>query len=271
MLTLICGLLTGIAVFFALYKGVRMDEVWSVIFAVAAMFLFQFGVMMILRRVSARINSRLQALMAETQEKLRAMQNRFMRHPGGSQKMMMQAMEREQNAGLQKMIDALELYKPLYLWNLLMKKQVNTMRMLFLFQMRRFDEADALMDKCLFMDVQSVCVKMARMYKNGQDKALIDKFFRRKGARFKGQDSLLPFSLYAWILVRQDRIDDAIKVLAQAKIKTNDNEVVVKNWEMLVNGKVKHFSNSQLGEAWYALLLEEPKIPKVQQQVRYRR
>ena len=269
MLTLIGGLLTGIVVFFALYKGVRMDEVWSVILAVASMFLFQLGVMYLLRRASARINSRLQALMSETQEKIRAMHARFMRHPGSSQKMMMQAFEREQNAGLQKMIDALELYKPLYLWNILMKRQVNTMRMIFLFQMKRFNEADALMDKCLFMDVQSVCVKMSRMYKLGQDG--IDKFFRKKGARFKGQDALLPFSLYAWILVRQNRIDDAIKVLAQAKIKTNDNEVVVKNWEMLVNGKVKHFSNSQLGEAWYALLLEEPKIPKVQQQVRYRR
>lgn len=269
MLTLIGGLLTGIIVYFALWKGARMDEVWSVIFAVVSMFLFQLGVMLILRRVSARINARLQALMAETQEKLRAMQMRFMRHPGGSQKMMIQAMEREQNEGLQKMIDALALYKPLYLWNILMKKQVNTMKMLFLFQMKRFDEADALMDKCLFMDVQSVCVKMARMYKKNQDG--IDKFFKKKASRFKGQDSLLPFSLYAWILVRQDRIDEAVKVLAQAKIKTNDNEVVVKNWEMLVNGKIKHFSNSQLGEAWYALMLEEPKMPRAQQQIRYRR
>ena len=47
-------------------------------------------------------------------------------------------------------------------------------------------------------------------------------------------------------------------------------KVIVKNWEMLVNGKVKHFSNAQLGELWYALGLETPKRPKITQQVRYR-
>ncbi len=270
MLTIICGLLTGIGVYFALAKGANMSDTMSIVLALLSMFLVQVIAMLVLRKVSAGINGRLQLLMGQTSEKIRAMQNQFMRRPMGNQKMMMQAMEKEQNAGLQKMIEALELYRPLYLWNILMKRQVNTMKMLFLFQMKKFEEADALMPKCLFYDVQSVCVKMARMYRNNEEG--IDKFFKRKGARFKGQDAVLPYSLYAWILVKQDKVDEAVKVLVQAKIKTMDHEVIVKNWEMLVNGKVKHFSNSQLGEAWYALMLEEPKMPRVQQQqVRYRR
>lgn len=105
------------------------------------------------------------------------------------------------------------------------------------------------------------------MYKRNEEG--IDKFFNKKAARFKGEQALLPYALYSWILVKQERIDDAIKVLNQAKIKTSDNEVIVKNWEMLVNNKVKHFSNSLLGEQWYSLMLEEPKMPK--QQIRYRR
>ena len=123
------------------------------------------------------------------------------------------------------------------------------------------------MDKCLFIEPQSVCVKMARMYKRNDEG--IDKFFKKKAARFKGEQALLPYALYSWILVKQERIDEAIKILNQAKIKTSDNEVIVKNWELLVNNKVKHFSNSLLGEQWYSLMLEEPKMPK--QQVRYRR
>lgn len=43
------------------------------------------------------------------------------------------------------------------------------------------------------------------------------------------------------------------------------------NYERLVNGKFKQFSNSGLGDAWYALYLEEPKIKpqRVQQQRMY--
>jgi hypothetical protein len=62
----------------------------------------------------------------------------------------------------------------------------------------------------------------------------------------------------------------AVKVKLKKKDKeTSDNEVIVKNWELLVNNKAKHFSNSLLGEQWYSLMLEEPKMPK--QQIRYRR
>lgn len=267
MLTLICGIALGGIVYFSLSHFAVMRPIPSVIVAVLCMFIFQLIVMLILRKVSGKINGVLQQIMGETATKLRSMQEQFMRRPMGGQKQMMQILEREQNAGLQRMIAALDLYKPLYLWNFLMKKQVNTMRMMFLFQQKKFAEADALMNKCLFIEPQSVCVKMARMYKRNEEG--IDKFFNKKAARFKGEQALLPYALYSWILVKQERIDDAIKVLNQAKIKTSDNEVIVKNWEMLVNNKVKHFSNSLLGEQWYSLMLEEPKMPK--QQVRYRR
>ena len=61
-----------------------------------------------------------------------------------------------------------------------------------------------------------------------------------------------------------------MKALADAKMPSKDNPVIIKNWEMLVNGKIKHFSNSQIGDMWYALQLEKPKMQKVQQQMRYR-
>lgn len=271
MLTLLFGLLTGTAVYFILVSYTEVGTPSAVVAAVLSMFLFQLAVMLVLRKVSARINAKLQTIMQETAAKLQSMQNQFMRRPIGSQKMMMQMLEKEQNAGLNRLIEALDQYKPLYLWNLLMKKQVNTMRMIFLFQMKRFDEADALMDKCVFFDAQSVCVRMARMYKRNESPEAIDRFFRKKAAKFKGENAVLPRSLYAWILVKQNRIDDAVKVLADAKARTSDNEVIVKNWELLVNGKVKHFSNSGLGEAWYALMLEEPKVARIRQQPpRYR-
>lgn len=270
MLTLLFGLLTGCAVYFAMNSFTEMGPASAIAAGVISMFAFQIIVMLVLRKVSARINAKLQTIMQETTAKLQSMQTQFMRRPVG-QKLMVQLLEKEQNAGLRKLIETLDLYKPLYWWNLLMKRQVNTMRMIFLFQMKKFDEADALMDKCVFFDAQSICVKMARMYKRNESPEAIDKFFRKKGAKFKGENAVLPRSLYAWILVKQDRIDDAVKVLAEGKTKSGGNEVIARNWDLLVNKKVKHFSNSGLGEAWYALMLEEPKVQKIRQQpVRYR-
>ena len=270
MLTLLFGLLTGCAVYFAMTMYTQLGRASAIVSAVLSMFVFQLLVMLLLRRISSKINAKLQTIMQETSARLQSMQAQFMRRPA-NQKIMMQLLEKEQNAGLRRLIEALDLYKPLYPWNLLMKKQVNTMRMIFLFQLKRFDEADALMNKCVFFDAQSVCVKMARMYKRNEPAEAIDKFFRKKASKFKGENAVLPRSLYAWILVKQERIDDAVKVLADGKVKTAENEVITRNWDLLVNGKVKHFSNSGLGEAWYALMLEEPKIQKIRQQpVRYR-
>ena len=44
----------------------------------------------------------------------------------------------------------------------------------------------------------------------------------------------------------------------------------MKNWEALANNKYKSFSNAGIGEMWYALGLEEMKMPKQQQAYRYR-
>ncbi|MBO5689690.1 MAG: hypothetical protein J6S73_07135, partial [Lentisphaeria bacterium] len=125
------------------------------------------------------------------------------------------------------------------------------------FQMKEFDEVDALMPKCMFLDVRSVVTKMARMYQKKEEG--IDKFYRKKGARFKGEDLALAASTYAWILVKQDRGNEAMNVLAEAKKKT-DNPVVLENWERLANGKYRNFSNAGLGDSWYSLYLETPKI-----------
>lgn len=271
MLTLICSLLAASLTYFGLSSVTFGTEhpYWTIIFTTLAFLACQIIISLLLRKASGKINMVLQAIMQETQKKIMAKQNQFMRRPLG-QDQMMRELEREQNAGIDKMLEALELFKPLYLWNFMMKKQVNTMRMMFLYQKRKFDEVDALMPKCMFMDAQSICMKLARMYENKAEDKVLDKFYKSKTRRFKGDECTLIASTYAWILVKRDRIDDAVKALADAKMPSKDNPVIIKNWEMLVNGKIKHFSNSQIGDMWYALQLEKPKMQKVQQQMRYR-
>ena len=64
--------------------------------------------------------------------------------------------------------------------------------------------------------------------------------------------------------LRSGEKSKALAALVAAK-KLSDNPTLIANYERLVNGKEKHFSNADLGELWYSLYLEEPKI-KVQQQ-----
>ena len=265
MLTLLISLCAALLTGFASYRGLPTSAVITMMIAV--FLIVHLAISLILRMQSKKINTKLQALMLEIQQKLQGMQNRMMHRPVGSPKQMMQILEREQQAGLDRMIEALDLFKPLYPWSFLMKRQVNTMKMAFLFQQKKFDEVDKLIPHCMFFDAQSITIKLVRMYKNNDPK--LDKFFKSRCRRFKGDNAVLPYAAYSWMLVKQDRIDDAIAALTEAHKQTS-NEVLVKNREMLLNGKVKQFSNAPLADAWYLLMLEEPKIPRVQQSVRYR-
>ena len=265
MLTLLISLITALLVGAVSYRGLPTSAI--VVMMIAVFLIVHLVISLILRMQSKKINAKLQALMLEIQQKIQGMQNRMMHRPMGSPKQMMQILEREQQAGLDRMIEALDLFKPLYPWSFLMKRQVNTMKMAFLFQQKKFDEVDKLIPHCMFFDAQSVSIRLVRMYKNNDPK--LDKFFKSRCRRFKGDNAVLPYAAYSWILVKQNRIDDAIAALTDAHKQTS-NEVLEKNRELLLNGKAKQFSNAPLAEAWYALQLEEPKMPRIQQSVRYR-
>jgi len=268
MLTLLCSLIIGIGVYCAFLPGGFAAEhpTWTIVAAVCAFLATQIVISLILRKVTGRIQLQLQAIMQETQKRIQAKQNQFMRRPL-SQDAMLRELEKEQFAGIDRMIEGLKAFDGVCLWNLLLRKQVNTMKMMFLYQERKFDEVDALLPKCMLIDAQSVSMKLARMYVREEDDKKIDKFYKSKSRRFKGDELVLVVSTYAWIMVKRDRIDAASKALADAKaVRAKDNPILIKNWEMLVNGKPKHFSNSQIGDVWYALQLEKPKMPKMQQQ-----
>ncbi len=240
---------------------------WSVFIGLAAFLAVTAVISQIIRGKVKKLNDGLQQIMEETRHKIMMMQNQFMRRPLGSQKMMLQALEKEQNAGIRRALEACDAFVPYYRWSFLLDRQMNTMKMAFCYQLKEFDQVDKLMPKCLFIDPQSVCLKMARMYMKKEDG--IDKLFKKKCRSLKEPACILPYSLYAWILVKQERYEDALKLLVECKKKT-DNETIVRNWEMLANNKYKSFSNSGLGEMWYAMGLEEMKMPKQQQRIRYR-
>lgn len=255
MFTVIIAIAAGVGIMMVTSRD--LGPVWGVVCGIGTVMIVQLLIGLLIRSKVNGINRKMQQVMSEAQAKLNRKVQMFQNRPGGNVKMMQQMLEKEQFAAMRQALAISHEADRYAKWSPLLKKQFNTMRMMLHFQMKEFDEADALMPKCMFLDVRSVATKMARMYQRKEDG--IDKFFRKKGLKFKGEDLALVVSTYAWILVKQDRADEAMKVLAEAKKKT-DNPVVLENWERLANGKVRNFSNAGLGDSWYSLYLETPKI-----------
>ena len=266
MYALIIALLAGFAAG-GIARAGNLSVTWSVLIGLFAFLAVTAVISQVVRVKIKKLNADIQQVMEETRHRIMMMQNQFMRRPPGSQKIMLQALEKEQNAGIRRALEACDAFVPYYRWSFLLDRQINTMKMAFYYQLKDFAQVDKLMPKCLFIDPQSVCLKMARMYMRKEDG--IDKLFKKKCRSLKEPACILPYSLYAWILVKQERYEDALKLLVDCKKKT-DNETIVRNWELLANGKYKNFSNAGLGELWYAMGLEEMKMPKQQQRIRYR-
>lgn len=262
MLTLIIAVLTGLIAGWGSYY--EWGWTWAIINGGFVTIVVQLLVGLFIRKQVGKVHNRIQASMQENQGKLNRMANQFMRRPVGGIKNMQQIMEKEQGAAVRQALKLTEELEVWFKWNILLEKQINTMRMMFYFQLKEFNKVDELMPRCLMFDSRAVAMKIARMYKKGDEKYL--QFFKKKVKRTKGDDAALLYSLCAWIMVKQNKLDDALNLLVEAKKKT-DNETIAHNWELLVNGKSKQFSNAGLGDLWYTLYLEEPKV-KVQKERR---
>lgn len=262
MLSVILALVLGAIIACASHFGGEIGWVWSVIWGMLGAILLQVLIGWIVRKKIMVINNKIQQIVIAGQERVNRKMHQFQLKPPGGTKTIQKILEKEQEGSIRDALAAMDLMLPYCKWNLLLGKQVCTMKMQFHYQLREFGEVDKLMPKTLLMDVMGVAMKMARQYKN--DDSGFEKTFEKKIGKFSGDEAALIYGLYTWILVKKGEIDKAIKILAEAKEST-DNETLAKNWEHLANGRVKKFSNAGLGEQWYALYLEEPKIKQQRQ------
>ena len=241
MLAVILAVTLALAVSLASSYIGDVAMAWSLTWGILTFLVFQIAVGLLIRKKIIKISHEIQAILTEGQKKLsRMVQNAFIE-------------------SALKMVCRLE---PYCKWNFMIRKQMNSMKMQFNYQLKNFNEVDKILDKCLYSDPLAVAMKIARMYSNKTPG--LDKYFAKKVKKFKGEQGAILYGLYSWILVKRGEIDAAIKVLSDAKTATG-NEVLEQNWMQLANGKAKKFSNAGFGEQWYALYLEEPKQVKVTQ------
>lgn len=200
-----------------------------------------------------------QAILMAAQEEVTKQGNRLRSHPTGNATVMQEQLEKTLERGTLKAIEKLDSATPLYRWNVLAERQVNTLKMQLYYQIQDFEEADALLPKVMLLDPQVVAMKLARQHANNDPG--LEKTFLTGITKFKFDKATLIYATYAWILVKRKELDKALNVLVEGKEKT-DNPVIAANWQHIVNGKPQLFSNAALGEQWYALHLDKPPKPR---------
>jgi hypothetical protein len=99
---------------------------------------------------------------------------------------------------------------------------------------------------------------------NGEESAKIAKVYEKAVRRVRYNGNVLLAAAWSWIQVQRGNADGAFKTLTEA-LKKSDDATLKRNHETLMNNRVAHFSNSGIGDQWYSLMLEEPKV-KVQRQ-----
>ena len=265
MLALIISITVSLLSVFA--TGNYIGWIWASCAGLLLFLAIQVILNLLLRKKIAAVTNEIQQVIADGQQQLNQKMRQFQNKPQGNMKMMQKILEKEQHGFITSALALTDKLEAYYNWSPLIKKQVASMRMQFNFQLKNYDEVDKLIPAALFMDPLSIGMKMAREYKLEQMDDL-EKTYKKGSRKFKGTQAILIYAIYSWALVKRNQVEKAIVVLNEGREKTG-SEVLTKNWEALVNGKQKQFSNAAIGDQWYTLYLEEPKQPKpVRQKVR---
>jgi tetratricopeptide (TPR) repeat protein len=148
------------------------------------------------------------------------------------------------------------------LWVPMIERQMATAQLQLNWMIKDFRRVDELMPKAMLLDPNTVAIKLARQQMLGADLEEMEKTYRKGVRRLRYNQNVLLAATWSWILVRRGRVDEAFKALAEA-LRNSDDATLKRNHECLMNNKVAHFGNSGIGDQWYSLYLEEPKV-KVQ-------
>jgi hypothetical protein len=264
MLAIIISIGLGGALGITVFNHTNFSLTWGIVSGILLFIVLQVLIGLFTRRKVKKLTNDIQNIILAGQEKLNRKVQFFQQKPQGGMKTMQKILEKDQPVFIREALAATRHLEPLFSWNILLRKQVNTMRMQFYYQLKEFDKVDKLIPKAMYVEPMSIAMKMARQYKNN-DKGY-KKTFKKKIRRYKTDNATLLYALYSWILVKTDESEEAIKVLLKGK-KVTDNDTITRNWENLVNGRIKKFSNAGIGDEWYSLYLEEPKIQKPKQKV----
>ncbi|MBQ6471184.1 MAG: hypothetical protein IJJ33_04310 [Victivallales bacterium] len=260
MLTIVLSLIGGGLAGFGLNMAWHGHPVWCSLAGVLVAVLIMTIINLLMRKKLEAVFLKIQEHIVNSQNTIRRKIATLGSHAGPG---FQARLEQEQAQAIREAIDMIDGVKPFEKWNFMVGRQADTLRAQFYFQIKDFESADKYFRHALLLDPMLLAMQMTRCYKRGELKE-VENLFQKGQARFKDDKAVLVYALYSWILVQQNRIEDAIQVLVKAKTRA-ENDVLKQNWDHLVNGRVKRFSNAGLGDQWFALYLEQPRVQRIRE------
>ena len=260
-----CGAVTGLALYFTDTLGYG----WSCFVGVVGFGVVQMGIGFFLqKKVKAAMKS-VEVTLLDGQKAIQAKTQRWQMRPPGS----VQAAQNEIARDMRKFVEvALSLTEPLHRfdnWVPMMKRQIATAQFQLYWMIKEYRKCDMLIGKALFVDPTMYAMKMARMYMLDKPTEEIAKVYAKGSRRLRYNQNVLLAATWTWILVKRNDIDAAFKALNEA-LKNSDNETLKANRDALANNRVAHFSNTNIGDTWWSLGLEEPKVKMQRQRMQWR-
>ena len=269
MYSLFISLASAIGVWCGLYFGDVFGYGWSSFFAVLAFIACQVLIGLHFKKKVMAAMGEVQGIMTSGQKRLQAKMQRWQMNPPGSIQAAQAEMMRDTKVFVKDAIAATEGLRKFKGWVPMMDKQIATAQLQLYWMIKEFDKVDKLMPMAIVIDPQMASLKMARMHMKGEPVEEIRKVYEKTVRRVRYNQNVIPAALFSWILVKGGDADGAFKVLTEA-LKNSDDPVLKQNHEHLMNNRAKNFSNANLGEKWYALLLEEPKVYRPRQRMQWR-
>jgi len=266
MFSLLVSAVVSLAIFGVL-QATQIKSGTTVFFTILGFIASYYATGFLVRKKITAVQNELQELLKAGQQRMNRKIQQFQNKPGGNIKLIQRQIEEDQKAVIKEALHFSQRLEPFKKWNLLMGRQITTLRLQFLYQLKEFKQVDEILSGSWFkgplmMEAMTVAMKMARQYKNG-DLAGAEKTFKRHIKWFRGSRGTLLYGLMSWIFMKQGETEKARLLLLKAKEITY-NETLAYNWERLSNSREKNFSNAGLGEEWYGLYLENPPVPKQQ-------
>ena len=269
MITLIFAIAVGGGSFAAAYWPGDWGLGWSIFAGVAGFVVFQGVFGFILQKRVKRDMERVQGILLAGQKQLQQKMQRWQMRPPGSIQAAQNEIFADTKVFVKEALAQTETLRKYRLWVPMMDRQIATAQLQLNWMIKEFKVVDRLMPKALCVDPMMSAIKMARMYTLGASLKDIEKVYRKGVGRVRYNGNVLLAAAMSWMQVQKGETDAAFKTLTDA-LKKSDNETLKQNHEQLMNNRVAHFSNSGIGDQWYSLYLEEPKVRTQRQRSVYR-
>ena len=210
------------------------------------------------KRVKAAMDA-VQGVLMDGQKRLQAKMARWQMRPPGSIQAAQAEIARDQKGFVHEALAQTEVLHKFDNWVPMMRRQIATAQFQLYWMIKEFKKVDELLHKALLLDPTSNAMKLARMYMTDKPVEEMASVYEKATRRLRYNQNVLLAATWSWILLQKKDVDGAFKA-RNAALEKSDNETLKTNRDHLANNRVAHFSNTAIGDQWYALQLEEPRI-----------